>query len=151
GHGALVTASPYGGRNKLPSAQFGMDGGNPRAKPGGRGAAAGRGGGTGGPGGPGGRGGPGAHVGLAAPPLAPARGEPIPCPFCGGHASALLPFCPQCGRRLTAPGSGPSCARCGSTVPAGTRFCATCGAPLVEAQPRRSPAVTPRAGAPLVP
>ena len=142
-----MTACAYCGRNNDPSAQFCMDCGKPMGKSGRLRAAAAPGGGTRGPGG---TGGPGAHVGLAAPPLAPAAGEPIPCPFCGGHASALLPFCPQCGRRLTAPGSGPSCARCGSTVPAGTRFCATCGAPLVEAQARRSPAVTPRAGAPIV-
>src|SRR3989442_5805306 len=44
---------------------------------------------------------------------------------------SLLPFCPHCGRRLTAPGSGPSCARCGSPVAAGTKFCPTCRAPLV--------------------
>src|SRR2546425_7834468 len=48
------------------------------------------------------------------------------------------------------PGRGPAGARWGSPAPAGTRFCATCGAPLVEAQARRSPAVTPRAGAPIV-
>jgi len=87
---------------------------------------------------------------VAAPSAAPAGGEPIPCPFCGGRASALMPFCPQCGRRLTAPGSGPSCARCGSTAPPGTRFCAACGAPLADAQARRVPAVSPRAGAPIV-
>jgi pSer/pThr/pTyr-binding forkhead associated (FHA) protein len=54
-----------------------------------------------------------------------------PCPFCGESVSRVLPFCPHCGRRLSAPGSGPACARCGSPVAqAGTRFCATCGAPL---------------------
>src|SRR5438445_12430421 len=61
-----------------------------------------------------------------------------------------MPFCPQCGRRLTAPGSGPSCARCGSTAARGPPFCAACGAPLADAQARRVPAVRPRAGAPIV-
>jgi pSer/pThr/pTyr-binding forkhead associated (FHA) protein len=55
------------------------------------------------------------------------------CPFCGAHANEGLPFCPQCGRRLTAPGSGPSCARCASPLTPDTRFCATCGAPFTEA------------------
>ena len=55
------------------------------------------------------------------------------CPFCGAHANGGLPFCPHCGRRLTAPGSGPSCARCASPLTPDTRFCATCGAPFTEA------------------
>src|SRR5213596_2903856 len=99
---APVTACAYCGRNNDPSAQFCMDCGKPMGKSGRLRAAAAPGGGTRGPGGTGGtggggaggqgggggRGGPGAHVGLAAPPLALAPGEPIPCPFCGGHASA---------------------------------------------------------------
>ncbi|HKE91267.1 MAG TPA: FHA domain-containing protein [Gemmatimonadales bacterium] len=52
------------------------------------------------------------------------------CPFCNGRIDGTLPYCPNCGRRLSAPGSGPACARCGSTVQPGTRFCATCGSPL---------------------
>lgn len=61
-----------------------------------------------------------------------AQGEPISCPFCGGRASGQQPFCPQCGRRLTAPGSGPNCPRCASPVAPGIKFCATCGALLVD-------------------
>ena len=57
----------------------------------------------------------------------------LTCPFCNGRIDGTLPYCPHCGRRLSAPGSGPACARCGSTVQAGTRFCATCGAPLGDA------------------
>jgi pSer/pThr/pTyr-binding forkhead associated (FHA) protein len=68
-------------------------------------------------------------------PLPPTRAEPNACPFCGGATSALNPFCPHCGRRLTAPGSGPACARCGSPVAGGSKFCATCGAPLGESSP----------------
>lgn len=55
------------------------------------------------------------------------------CVFCGAWADGRLPYCPNCGRRLTAPGSGPSCTRCASPVGAGANFCATCGAPLDEA------------------
>jgi pSer/pThr/pTyr-binding forkhead associated (FHA) protein len=81
---------------------------------------------------------------VAPTPAAAQHPAPFPCPFCGAQANGLLPFCPHCGRRLTAPGSGPSCARCGSAVPVGTQFCATCGAPLVEsAPPRRSSGAHP--------
>ncbi len=52
------------------------------------------------------------------------------CPFCGAASPGSPPYCPQCGRRLTAPGSGPSCARCASPVGAAAHFCATCGAPV---------------------
>src|SRR5439155_32029 len=84
---------------------------------------------------------------------APPSPEALTCHFCGSRASGLLPFCPHCGRRLTAPGSGPSCARCGSPVAAGTKFCPTCGAPLVgPAPPPRLPAAggEPRPGATIV-
>ncbi len=57
------------------------------------------------------------------------------CPFCAGPVERSLPFCPHCGRRLTAPGSGPACARCASPVDPGSRYCATCGAPLGDTQP----------------
>ena len=55
------------------------------------------------------------------------------CPFCGQSTDNHLPFCPHCGRRLSAPGSGPACGRCASPVTPGTKFCATCGAPLGSA------------------
>ena len=57
------------------------------------------------------------------------------CPFCNHWAPGRLPFCPHCGRRLTAPASGPSCARCGAPAEAGTVFCGVCGAPLTAAAP----------------
>jgi pSer/pThr/pTyr-binding forkhead associated (FHA) protein len=68
------------------------------------------------------------------------------CPFCGESISRVLPFCPHCGRRLSAPGSGPACARCGSPVAvAGTRFCATCGAPLESTAGLSRPSSRPAA------
>jgi pSer/pThr/pTyr-binding forkhead associated (FHA) protein len=73
------------------------------------------------------------------PPRAPASSKvtPATCPFCGSPANAQLPFCAHCGRRLTAPGSGPTCSRCASPVTPGERFCATCGASLGDAAPSR--------------
>ena len=76
---------------------------------------------------------------------APAGGRPeTSCPFCGAAIDGLHPYCPHCGRRLSAPGSGPACARCGSPIGRATRFCATCGATLdVEAglaRPSQRPA-----------
>ena len=69
------------------------------------------------------------------------------CPFCGGRATAARPFCPHCGRRLSAPGSGPSCGRCGSAVASTASFCATCGAPVGDTRvARRVSPGAPRAG-----
>src|SRR2546430_426130 len=81
-----------------------------------------------------------AAVGVAA-------GESLACPFCGGRAGGARPFCPHCGRRLSAPGSGPTCGRCGSPVGPATRFCATCGAPVGDPVPaRRVSPGAPRSG-----
>jgi len=135
-----VTVCAYCGRENDAGAQFCMDCGKPMGtstsvKAAAAGAAV-----------------PGTRV-VAPPVVAPTRPEALTCHFCGSRASGLLPFCPHCGRRLTAPGSGPSCARCGSPVAAGTKFCPTCGAPLVgPAPPPRLPAAggEPRPGATIV-
>jgi len=67
----------------------------------------------------------------APAPAAPARPEEsAACPFCRQPVRTNQPFCPHCGRRLSAPGSGAACARCGSPSEPGTRFCGTCGAQL---------------------
>ena len=66
------------------------------------------------------------------------------CPFCNGSVDGLLPYCPHCGRRLSAPGSGPACARCGAPASPGTKFCATCGAPLETGLARPSSRPAPR-------
>jgi len=143
-----VTACPYCGRANDPGAQFCMDCGKPMGKSTGRTAAAASAGG-------GGEGGavtaagaaPATRV-VARPARAHDQGEPISCPFCGGRASGLQPFCPHCGRRLTAPGSGPNCPRCASPVEPGIKFCATCGAPLADlAAARRGLSGPSRAGA----
>ena len=83
--------------------------------------------------------------GLAAPESASAPSAPVEtgCPFCGKAVGGTLPFCPHCGRRLTAPGSGPACARCGSPVAAGVLFCATCGAPVSSTPALQRPSAQP--------
>jgi pSer/pThr/pTyr-binding forkhead associated (FHA) protein len=129
-----VTACPYCGRANDPGAQFCMDCGKPMGKPTGRTAAAasaGRGGEGGAVTAAGAAPVPGTRV-VARSAVARDQGEAISCAFCGGRASARQPFCPHCGRRLTAPGSGPNCPRCASPVEPGIKFCATCGAPLVD-------------------
>lgn len=92
---------------------------------------------------------PGTHVPASTSAPAPVpSGAPSPataaCPFCSKPISGPLPFCPHCGRRLTAPGSGPACARCGSPMMAGGQFCATCGAVVSSSglqRPSSQPAV----------
>jgi pSer/pThr/pTyr-binding forkhead associated (FHA) protein len=74
----------------------------------------------------------------------PPQASSHPCPFCGGEIADGLPYCPHCGRRLSAPGSGPACARCGSPVSSGTKFCATCGAPVETGLSRPSGRPAPR-------
>jgi pSer/pThr/pTyr-binding forkhead associated (FHA) protein len=132
-----VTACAYCGRDNEAGAQFCMDCGKPMGRS--PGIRTTTGGGSGGGGG-GGVGGAAPASRTRATPLATTvsgASDSLACPFCGGRASALQPFCPHCGRRLTAPGSGPRCPRCASAVAAASAYCPTCGAPLVEASASR--------------
>jgi pSer/pThr/pTyr-binding forkhead associated (FHA) protein len=45
-----------------------------------------------------------------------------------------LPFCPQCGQRLTPSVTGPACAHCGSPLALRAKFCAACGRPVAGLQ-----------------
>jgi len=131
-----VTACPYCGRGNDPGALFCVDCGKPMSQSARRKApAASAGGGTGGAASL-----PDTRV-VARPTVA--QDEPISCPFCGSRASGQQPFCPQCGRRLTAPSSGPNCPRCASPVAPGIKFCATCGAPLADVVAARRAASGP--------
>ena len=122
-----MTACPYCGRDNDASAQFCMDCGKPMSRSAGVKTAAA---GSTTPS-------PATRV-VPRPTVASQGGAPAACPFCGTATNQLQPFCPQCGRRLTAPGSGPTCPRCASPVGPSNPFCATCGAPLVEpGAPRR--------------
>jgi len=86
-----------------------------------------------------------------APASSSSRGSPSEglaqggtCPFCGGEIGSGRPYCPHCGRRLSAPGSGPACSRCGTPIEPGVRFCATCGAPVDSGLSRPSSRPAPR-------
>lgn len=115
-----MTTCAYCGRANEAGAQFCMDCGKPLSKAAAAvKAAAGAGANPDAP--------PQPSVGNEAEPAAAAV-----CPFCGRETDGPLPYCPHCGRRLSAPGSGPACMRCGSPVALGTRFCSTCGAPLAD-------------------
>ena len=121
-----MTTCPYCGRANEDGAQFCIDCGKPLTKsaaarkPTPAGAAAGAGSSAAG------QVIPSTNV-LAVPATRP---DGSACPFCGAATQGLLPFCPSCGRRLSAPGSGPACSRCYSPVAAGAKFCSTCGTPV---------------------
>lgn len=118
-----MTVCTYCGRDNDPSAQFCMDCGKPMTRAPGVKAAAGS--------------GAQATRGVGRATVA-AQSGPAACPFCGAAAGPYHPFCPRCGRRLTAPASGPTCPRCASPVGSTDPFCATCGTRLASADaPRR--------------
>ncbi|HEY3286387.1 MAG TPA: FHA domain-containing protein [Gemmatimonadaceae bacterium] len=77
----------------------------------------------------------------------PAPGTKRGCPFCGASVHTGLPFCPQCGGRLSnepAPPPAPAltCDACGKPVRAGDQFCPRCGAKRVAATPPTPPGGT---------
>jgi len=73
--------------------------------------------------------------------VGPSTPMPGTCPFCAAEIPQSLPFCPHCGRRLTAPDSGPACARCYTPLVPGTKFCAMCGAPVSPSTTTSRPAL----------
>lgn len=38
-----------------------------------------------------------------------------------------MPFCPSCGKRVTAEAAGPACPRCGTSAREGAKYCPACG------------------------
>src|SRR2546428_12878753 len=109
-----------------------MDGDKPRGKCPGRKAAEASPGGGGGSGGKSAAGGTslsGTRV-VARTAVTREQGESISCPFCGGRARGLQPFCPHRGRRLTAPRFRPNRPRCASPLEPGVKVFAACGGSL---------------------
>lgn len=137
-----MTACTFCGRQNEPDAVYCIDCGKPLGRSAAQRVASGAAVAAGGPARPAA---PGeAAGGLPGTRVLPAGGAaPSACPFCGGLVAAALPYCPHCGRRLSAPGSGPACGRCASPVAPGTRFCATCGAPVAEATGLTRPSSQP--------
>ena len=80
---------------------------------------------------------------------------PAQCPSCQAPLTADLPFCGQCGTRVSASQVGTACPRCGRLNAPGFRFCPACGTDLPAAPgtppsgvERRSPAAAPPARSP---
>lgn len=74
--------------------------------------------------------------------------EPVPterCPSCTAPVVAELPFCGQCGTRLTQVRAAHACARCGRLNEKGTKFCPACGASTGDTGPQAKVPAPPRA------
>lgn len=86
---------------------------------------------------------PPTRVATAAKPA----GSTKACPFCSANVHVGLPFCPQCGGRLSnepAPEPAPAltCDSCGKPVRGGDQFCPRCGAKRKVAAPPPPPGGT---------
>lgn len=60
----------------------------------------------------------------------------VRCPSCGVGVAADLPFCGQCGTRLTQVRAGHACGRCGRLNDQGFKFCPACGAAFSDSGPQ---------------
>ena len=76
------------------------------------------------------RGGPVAASGRGADNLATVK-----CLACGANVAADLPFCGQCGARVSQARAGLACSRCGRVNDAGYKFCPACANPIADTGP----------------
>lgn len=58
------------------------------------------------------------------------------CPSCTATVAADLPFCGQCGTRLTQVRAAHACTRCGRLNEKGSKFCPACGAAFGDTGPQ---------------
>ncbi len=58
------------------------------------------------------------------------------CPSCNAMVAADLPFCGQCGTRVTQARAAHACSRCGRLNEQGTKFCPACGAAFGNTGPQ---------------
>lgn len=69
----------------------------------------------------------------------------VRCPSCAAPVAAELPFCGQCGTRLTQVRAAHACTRCGRLNEKGTKFCPACGASSGDTGPQAKVPAPPRA------
>jgi pSer/pThr/pTyr-binding forkhead associated (FHA) protein len=72
---------------------------------------------------------------------------PLKCPSCAATVTPDLPFCGQCGARLTPSRASHACNRCGRANEQGFKFCPACGASYGGTGPQA--AVSPAVGQPV--
>jgi hypothetical protein len=58
------------------------------------------------------------------------------CPSCNTDVAADLPFCGQCGTRVTQVRAAHACTRCGRLNDQNSKFCPACGAPFSDTGPQ---------------
>ena len=72
----------------------------------------------------------------------------VKCPSCNGPVAGDLPFCGQCGTRLTQARAAHACGRCGRLNDQGFKFCPACGAAFSDTGPQEAvPAAPLKSGA----
>lgn len=77
-----------------------------------------------------------------------AAGLSSKCPSCNAPVAADLPFCGQCGTRLTQARAAHACIRCGRVNDHGLKFCPACGAAYSDTGPQAAvPSVPIKGGA----
>lgn len=60
------------------------------------------------------------------------------CPSCNTSVAADLPFCGQCGARLSQVRAGHACTRCGRVNEQNSKFCPACGAAFGDTGPQET-------------
>lgn len=68
--------------------------------------------------------------------VAEATPAAVRCPSCTAPVAADLPFCGQCGTRLTQVRAAHACTRCGRLNETGSKFCPACGAAFGDTGPQ---------------
>ena len=88
---------------------------------------------------------PDAPKSMAAPGLA------VKCPSCNAPVGGDLPFCGQCGTRLSQARAGHACLRCGRVNEQGSKFCPACGAAFADTGPQPTSPAPPAAAGSVTP
>ncbi|HTS89186.1 MAG TPA: FHA domain-containing protein [Gemmatimonadales bacterium] len=78
-------------------------------------------------------------------------GATVKCPSCNAPVKGDLPFCGQCGARLTQIRAAHACTRCGRLNDQGSKFCPACGAAFSDTGPQPQVAAAPIKSGPTSP